>query len=82
MNTPIDMDLGELRKNWNKFGKRDPLWSIFTNPDKKCNKWDKKEFFETGKYEIDEIISYINSEGCTWSGKKTALQDGSTFEER
>ena len=41
------MELKELQKQWHLFGKRDPLWAIITWEDKKGNKWDPDEFFET-----------------------------------
>ncbi len=53
------MNLKSLRKNWEHFGKTDPMWSIITNPDKKGNKWKKEEFFETGVREIDAVMKYI-----------------------
>ena len=55
------MNLKNLRKNWDAFGKADPMWAIITNPDKKGNKWDKDEFFLTGRREIGNLIRYINS---------------------
>ncbi len=32
------MELNELQKHWNQFGKQDPLWAIATWDDKKGNK--------------------------------------------
>jgi len=52
-----------LQNKWNKFGQDDPLWAILSEVNKKNKKWDKKEFFKTGEYEIDNIIKYINSFG-------------------
>jgi SAM-dependent methyltransferase len=53
--------LKELQKNWDDFGRTDPLWAICTIPNKKGNRWIEDEFFETGKVEISEIIRYIES---------------------
>ena len=39
------MDLKQLQKNWDEFGKTDPLWAILTSPDRKGGKWDPEEFF-------------------------------------
>jgi len=53
------MNIKELQKNWNKFGKIDPFWAIMTRSNKKRNKWRIEEFFNTGIKEINEIIKYI-----------------------
>lgn len=53
------MKINDLQKNWDEFGKKDPLWSILSFPEKKRGKWKTKEFFETGKKEIDSVIDYM-----------------------
>ena len=53
------MELKELQRNWNQLGKRDPLWAILMWNDKKDNKWDPDEFFETGKQEIKDVMQYV-----------------------
>ena len=57
------MELKELQRNWNQFGKRDPLWAIITWDDKKGSKWNADEFFETGKQEIREVMQYVEKLG-------------------
>ena len=47
------MELKELQKHWNKFGKEDPLCAIITLDEKRGNKWNPEEFFETGKQDTD-----------------------------
>lgn len=64
------MDIKDLQKNWNEFGKMDPLWSILTSSDKKGNKWDIHEFFATGKREIDAAMKYIKSLGINVPRRK------------
>lgn len=54
------MKFEQLQKNWDQFGKIDPLWAILTNEEKRNNKWDVEEFFRTGKTEIDGVMEYIN----------------------
>jgi SAM-dependent methyltransferase len=68
------MDLIELRKNWDEFGRTDPMWAILTNPDKRYNKWEIKEFFQTGINEIDSVFDYLNSLNLRPNG--TALDFG------
>lgn len=53
------MKLIDLQKNWNSFGKTDPLWSILTRPDKKGGRWEVEEFFATGRDEISRAMQHI-----------------------
>ena len=53
------MDIKELQKNWDEFGRNDPLWAILTLPNKRWNKWQVDEFFETGVKEIDAVMKYV-----------------------
>jgi SAM-dependent methyltransferase len=55
------MNLKQLEKNWNEFGKTDPLWSILTAPDKKGSRWEIRDFFGNGRKEIDAIMGYVES---------------------
>lgn len=47
------MNLREVQRNWNVFGETDPYWAILTEPSKIDNRWDPREFFESGRWEID-----------------------------
>jgi SAM-dependent methyltransferase len=69
------MNLKELQKNWNRFGKQDPLWAIASYPDKKGRKWVPEQFFQTGKDEIAEFFEYLNKLG-TVIPKRHALDFG------
>ena len=60
------MELKDLKKNWDEFGKQDPLWSILTDPTKKGNKWTPEEFFKTGEEEIESVLTYLNSLGVAY----------------
>lgn len=50
------MDVKALRQDWDAFGKADALWAILTLPGKRRGKWDVKEFFESGKKEVDALM--------------------------
>jgi len=50
------MDLIELEKNWDEFGKTDPLWAILTNPGTEGGKWNLNEFFALGRQEIAGVF--------------------------
>ena len=49
----------QLKKNWEEFAKKDPLWSILPIPEKKNNRWKIEELFETGHNEICSVMEYI-----------------------
>lgn len=55
------MNLKELKKNWDEFGKQDPLWAILTDPTKKNNNWNPDEFFKTGDEEITSVLKSVES---------------------
>ena len=52
------MDLDELQRHWNEWGRRDPYWAIISRPDRRGNRWDLEEFLRTGVDEIDEILAW------------------------
>ena len=43
----------ELCKNWDAFGRTDPFWAIASRKEKRGNKWDIDEFFQSGRTQID-----------------------------
>ncbi|HEX4594674.1 MAG TPA: methyltransferase domain-containing protein [Bryobacteraceae bacterium] len=53
------MNLKALRKHWDQFASRDPLWAILTHPDRKDSRWDVREFFETGAWEIGRSMEQV-----------------------
>jgi SAM-dependent methyltransferase len=53
------MELGELQKNWDAFGKTDPLWAILTEPSKRYGGWDPAEFFASGRAEIAGVMQRL-----------------------
>jgi SAM-dependent methyltransferase len=52
------MDLRDLQRHWDTFGRRDPFWAILTDPARRGNRWSPEEFFETGRAEIAELMSH------------------------
>lgn len=60
------MDIKELQKTWDAFGKTHPFWSILTS----AGKWDMEEFFKVGQSDIDGIMVYIDSLGIPLPRKK------------
>ncbi len=70
------MNLSETARNWEKFAQEDPLWAILTGPDKYGNRWDEKEFFQTGKGDIDILFSRLAEKGIAPAGHGKALDFG------
>ena len=57
----MSLNLKALRKHWDLFASRDPLWAILTHPDRTDSRWDKREFFETGVWEIGRSLEQVEA---------------------
>ncbi|MDQ6885420.1 MAG: class I SAM-dependent methyltransferase [Candidatus Dormibacteraeota bacterium] len=53
------MDFAELQKTWDGLAATDPLWAVLTDPTKKGNRWDLREFMATGVTEIEALLARI-----------------------
>ncbi len=45
-------DLRRVAETWEVLGKEDPLWAVYTHPDKRGGRWDLGEFMETGEQAV------------------------------
>jgi SAM-dependent methyltransferase len=54
------MNLKQLQKTWDDFGKSDPLWAILTHEEKVNRGWKTEEFFLTGQEEISDVLKKID----------------------
>src|SRR5690242_2283839 len=68
--------LQDLQKNWEGFAQSDPLWSICADPEKRHNKWNKEEFFATGRREIETVLGCLRGLGIQPAGELPALDFG------
>lgn len=50
------MNLQELQRHWDAFGRQDPMWAILTDPARKGRRWTAAEFFATGAEEIGAFM--------------------------
>ncbi|MEO0185515.1 MAG: class I SAM-dependent methyltransferase [candidate division WOR-3 bacterium] len=57
----MKQNLLQIRKNWEEFAQKDPLWSILPIPEKKDNRWNIEELYETGHREISSVMNYIKN---------------------
>ncbi len=45
-----------LQRQWDRFGRKDPLWAVLSLPEKRHGRWNEQEFFETGRCEIEDVL--------------------------
>jgi ubiquinone/menaquinone biosynthesis C-methylase UbiE len=51
------------QSQWEQLGRTDPLWAILTDPDRQHGGWKTEEFFATGVWEIDALMTGAASLG-------------------
>jgi SAM-dependent methyltransferase len=64
------MDIGELRKNWDKIGRIDPFYSILSDNARRGKRWNTDEFFARGREDIEVLIKEIDALPFPVSRKK------------
>lgn len=69
------MKLDELRDNWERFARMDPLWAVLTAEDKTGGRWEAEEFFATGEQEVEAVMARLTRMGAA-VGSSTALDFG------
>jgi SAM-dependent methyltransferase len=57
------VSLDDVAREWDALARRDPLWAILTDPGKKEDRWDPDEFFETGKHELNSVLTRCDQLG-------------------
>jgi SAM-dependent methyltransferase len=62
------VDLPGLKRNWDAFGKTDPLWAVLTDSSKVGRGWDVDEFMRTGEQQVDALIQELASLGIETRG--------------
>ncbi|MGI8870099.1 MAG: class I SAM-dependent methyltransferase [Mycobacteriales bacterium] len=60
------MDLAELRKHWDTFGRTDPLFAVLSDPYKRYGRWDRDEFFADGRTEIEDVLAFVRERAIAW----------------
>jgi SAM-dependent methyltransferase len=63
------MDFELLKRNWEAFGREDPLWAVLTDPSRKGGRWDPDEFLATGEQEVAGVFAELEAFGI-------AIMDG------
>jgi SAM-dependent methyltransferase len=68
--------LADLERNWNIYGRADPLWAVLMAPDKKGGRWDLAEFFAAGESEVRVVLGHLEGLGATVDFSGHALDFG------
>lgn len=55
----------KYQQQWENLGATDPYWAVLTDPAMKEGKWNHEDFFNTGKNEIQSILSKIEDLNVT-----------------
>lgn len=53
------MGLRDLQRNWHALGTVDPYWAILAHPQHRGNKWERDEFFATGRDQVREVLAIL-----------------------
>jgi SAM-dependent methyltransferase len=57
------MELRGQKQVWEDWARADPLWAILSVPDKTHGRWDREEFFATGRTEIRQLMAEVEQRG-------------------
>jgi SAM-dependent methyltransferase len=55
-----------LARDWEAFGKSDPLFGILSDPTKFGGKWDVDEFFESGRAHVQHLFNTLAGRGIAF----------------
>lgn len=55
------MALEDVRRTYEAFGRKDPLYAVLSHQGTEDNRWDPEEFFATGRAEIDAAMRHLGS---------------------
>lgn len=70
------MSFQSVNKDWEGLARQDAMWAILTNPDKAGKKWDKNDFFASGRNEINIVFDYLKKHDCLPVDNLKALDFG------
>ena len=68
--------LSNVQQNWEGLAQSDPLWAICTDPGKRNRKWDRAEFFSTGRREVATVLKCVAGCGVVIGHNLPALDFG------
>lgn len=53
-------DFQRLQATWEQLGQDDPLWAVYSRPDKRGGRWDLEEFLATGEADVQRLHDLLN----------------------
>jgi ubiquinone/menaquinone biosynthesis C-methylase UbiE len=57
------MNVQDMMKNWDMWGREDPMYSILADQNKANGGWNEQEFFESGEKQVDRRIRWLRDNG-------------------
>lgn len=57
------MGLDDVRRTYEKFGREDPFFAVLSSRGREGDRWDREEFFATGREEIGRAMSHLGKLG-------------------
>jgi ubiquinone/menaquinone biosynthesis C-methylase UbiE len=49
----------KLQEVWSALGREDPLWAVYSDPNKRGGKWDPTEFYATGERDVSHFHAIL-----------------------
>lgn len=53
------MGLEDVRRTYEKFGREDPFFAVLSSRGREGDRWDREEFFATGRDEIEGVMAHL-----------------------
>lgn len=69
------MNIQSLQRHWERFARHDPRYAIMTDPARRNGGWDDTSFLDTGRKDIDRILTEMERVGLS-CGRHRALDFG------
>ncbi len=57
------MSLNNVKRTYERLGREDPLYAVLSRKELRHNRWDRGEFFATGRREIEDVLEYTDRLG-------------------
>jgi SAM-dependent methyltransferase len=58
-----DSNFEDVRRDWVRLGKEDPLWAVYVAADKRGGRWDPSQFLETGRADVAASVAWLSDQG-------------------
>lgn len=68
--------LQQVQKTWEGLAQSDPFWAVCSDPERRQGRWNREEFFSSGRHEIECVLGCINSLGLAIDRGAPALDFG------